>query len=151
MCSSDLVISQTLKDIQRKKYDLSIIMFDIDFFKKINDEFGHLAGDAQIKNIATIVMNLLRDSDIVCRWGGEEFVILLKECGLDEAYKMSEKIRKTVKKSPITYQDREIFSTISLGVTQYNPLEEQDDLILRVDKLMYLAKEKGRDRSEKQG
>ncbi len=146
----DIVLNQILKDVQRKKYNLSIIMFDIDFFKKLNDEFGHPAGDAQIKNIAAVVMNIIRDSDILCRWGGEEFIIILKECGINEAYKISEKIRKTVEETPVIHRDRTISSTISLGVAQYLPFELKDNLIIRVDQLMYLAKKHGRNRTEKQ-
>ncbi len=147
----DIIMTQILKDVQRKKYDLSIIMFDIDFFKRVNDEFGHPAGDAQIKNIAKIGMDIIRSSDILCRWGGEEFVILLKECKLDEAYKISEKIRKAIEKTPAVHQGRKIFSTISLGVAQYQDFEQKEQLISRVDKLMYLAKQNGKNRSEKQG
>ena len=146
----DIVINSILKDIQRKKFILSVILFDIDYFKKVNDEFGHLAGDAVIKNIVKISMNTIRESDVLCRWGGEEFLILLKECSLDDAYEISEKIRKTIRRTPIVYEGKKIFSTISLGVSQYHPSEKKDSLISRVDKLLYTAKQNGRDRSEKE-
>ncbi len=145
----DIVLNQILKDIQRKQYDLSIIMFDIDFFKNLNDKFGHPAGDAQLKNIVAVVTNIIRDSDILCRWGGEEFIILLKDCGINEAYKISEKIRKKVKETPVIYGDRKIFSTISLGVAQYHPFDLKEDLMVSVDQLLYLAKQNGRNRTEK--
>jgi diguanylate cyclase (GGDEF)-like protein len=144
----DFVINPILKDIQRKKFALSVILFDIDHFKKVNDEFGHLAGDTALKNIVKLCTNTIRESDTLCRWGGEEFLILLKECSLEHAYEISEKIRKTIHDNPTIYRRKEIFSTISLGVTQYHPPEKEDSLIARVDKLLYQAKQKGRNRSE---
>jgi diguanylate cyclase (GGDEF)-like protein len=145
----DIIIHQVLKEIQRKKLILSVILFDIDYFKQVNDEFGHLAGDAVIKNIVKISMATIRESDVLCRWGGEEFLILLKECSLDDAYKISEKIRETVRNTPTVYEGRDIAATISLGVSQYHPPENEDSLLSRVDKLLYLAKQNGRDCSEK--
>jgi diguanylate cyclase (GGDEF)-like protein len=144
----DFVINPILKDIQRKKFDMSIILFDIDHFKKVNDEFGHLAGDTTLKNIVKLCTDTIRESDTLCRWGGEEFLILLKECSLEHAYEISEKIRKTIQDNPTIYRGKEIFSTISLGVTLYHPPETEDSLIARVDKLLYQAKQKGRNRSE---
>lgn len=146
----DIIIHQLLKEIQRKNFTLSVILFDIDHFKNVNDEFGHLAGDAAIKNIVKISKAAIRGSDILCRWGGEEFLILLKECRLDDAYKISEKIRKTVRKTPTVYEGKKIVATISLGVGQYHPSEQEDSLLSRVDNLLYRAKQNGRDRSEKE-
>ena len=144
----DFVMSPILKDVRRKKFALSLILFDIDHFKKVNDEFGHLAGDAAIKKIVRICAETIRESDVLCRWGGEEFLILLKECDLDDAYEISEKIRKTIQDTPIVYEGKTIFSTISLGVSQYHLPETEDRLIYRADKLLYQAKQNGRNRSE---
>lgn len=146
----DIIIHQVLKEIQRKNFSLSVILFDIDHFKNVNDEFGHLAGDAAIKNIVKISKSAIRESDVLCRWGGEEFLILLKECSLDDAYKISEKIRETVRKTPTVYEGKKIVATISLGVSRYHPSEQEDSLLSRVDKLLYKAKQNGRDRSEKE-
>jgi len=146
----DIIIHQILKEIQRKKYPLSVILFDIDNFKRTNDEFGHLAGDAVIKNIVKITRNTIRESDILCRWGGEEFLILLKGCSLDDAYQISEKIRLNVRKTPTFYQDKKIISTMSIGVSRYHDCEKEDSLLSRVDNLLYKAKQNGRDRSEKE-
>ncbi|WP_457552485.1 sensor domain-containing diguanylate cyclase [Desulfobacula sp.] len=144
----DMILNPILKDIQRKKFVLSAILMDIDFFKKVNDEFGHVAGDAFLKNTVKISMDAIRDSDVLFRWGGEEFLILLKECSLDDAYRISEKIRQTMQDTPTVYKGHKIFSTISLGVCHYHPFENEDSLIARVDKLLYKAKQKGRNRSE---
>ncbi|SDU21328.1 sensor domain-containing diguanylate cyclase [Desulfobacula phenolica] len=146
----DMIFHQLLQDIQRKDFTLSIILFDIDRFKNVNDQFGHLAGDAVIKNIVKISNAAIRRSDVLCRWGGEEFLILLKKCSLDDAYTISEKIRNTVAKTSTVYEDKKIIATISLGVGQYRPFEKEDIFLSRVDKLLYKAKQNGRNRSEKE-
>jgi diguanylate cyclase (GGDEF)-like protein len=145
----DIIIRQILKDLQRTEMSLSVILFDIDYFKRVNDAYGHLAGDAVLQHVVTLTRGVLRDSDILCRWGGEEFLILLKDCRLDDAYTISEKIRKTVRDTPAVYQGKKIESTISFGLSQYRPFEKEDSLLSRVDTLLYTAKNKGRDRSEK--
>ena len=144
----DLVIHPILKDIHRKKFALSLILFDIDHFKKVNDEFGHMAGDEALKHIVQLCLTTIRESDVLCRWGGEEFLILLKECSLDYAYEISEKIRKTIQDTPLVYKGKKIFSTISLGVSQYHLPEKEDSLIARADNLLYKAKQNGRNRTE---
>jgi len=144
----DIVINPILKDVQRKKFALSLILFDIDHFKKVNDEFGHIVGDAAIKHIVKTCLQTIRKSDILCRWGGEEFLILLKECNRDAGFEISEKIRKTIQDSPLVYEGEKIYTTISLGVDQYREAEKEGSLIARVDKLLYKAKQNGRNRTE---
>ena len=144
----DLVIHPIIKDIHRKNFALSLILIDIDHFKNINDEFGHMAGDAVINHIVKICQTAIRESDLLCRWGGEEFLILLKECSLDDAYDISEKIRITIQDSPTVYEKKQIFSTISLGVGQYHLPETEDSFIARVDMLLYKAKQNGRNKTE---
>lgn len=144
----DLVIHPIIRDLHRKKFDLSLILIDIDHFKTVNDAFGHLAGDAALNHIVKICQAAIRESDILCRWGGEEFLILLKECSLDHAYDISEKIRTTIQGTPLNYAKKQIFTTVSLGVGQYHPPESEDNLIARVDTLLYRAKQKGRNRTE---
>ncbi len=146
----DIIMKQAIKSGQRKSIDLSIISFDIDHFKKINDQFGHPAGDLVLKNIVSETKNIIRESDAFCRWGGEEFLILLKECSLDDAYLIAEKIREAVFNASAVYKGEKIFATISLGIAHYNSDEDQAALLSKVDKLLYLAKENGRNRSEKE-
>ncbi len=146
----DIIMNQAIKSGQRKSIDLSIISFDIDHFKKINDQFGHPAGDLVIKNIVAETKNIIRESDAFCRWGGEEFLILLKECSLDHAYLIAEKIREAVFNASTVYKGEKIFATISLGIAHYHSDEDQAALLSKVDKLLYLAKENGRNRSEKE-
>ncbi|MCK5099163.1 MAG: GGDEF domain-containing protein, partial [Desulfobacteraceae bacterium] len=145
----DVIFNQLLKDVQREHYDLSVILYDIDFFKKVNDQYGHLAGDLVLQSIVKLTKKIIRDSDMLCRWGGEEFLILLRECNLNDAYIISEKIRKAVNNMPVIYKNKEIHVTLSLGVTCYQLPEKEDDLLLRVDNLLYRAKKNGRNRSEK--
>ncbi len=145
----DVIFTQMLHDVKRKEHDLSVILFDIDYFKKVNDQYGHLAGDAVLKKIVQLTQETVRASDVLCRWGGEEFLILLKECNLDGAFFIAEKIRDTVSRTPIEYKKEKIFTTISSGVAQYVSSEKEDILLSRVDTLLYRAKENGRNRSER--
>jgi diguanylate cyclase (GGDEF)-like protein len=143
----DIIIGQTLKDAVRNKTDISLIMFDIDHFKETNDRFGHSAGDAVLGIITKIANSCLRSSDVICRWGGEEFLILLKQCDINKAFDIAEKIRMAVGNIPALYEGREINATISLGVAQYRELESEESLFSRVDKALYEAKNQGRNRS----
>lgn len=126
-----------------KRYNnfFSIIMFDIDFFKKVNDTFGHKAGDDVLKEIAYTAKERIRKTDYIGRWGGEEFLIVLSNTNLNEACVLAENLRKSFESKKINNQ---ISVTASFGVTTI--LEDDDILSLfkRVDSLMYQAKNKGR-------
>ncbi len=126
-----------------KRYDnpLSLIMFDIDNFKKINDTLGHIVGDNILYNLATLIKTLIRESDILARWGGDEFVILSPSTDVKGAEKLGEKIRKRVSKYNFGI-DRAV--TISLGITQYRAGEDEVSFIKRIDKLLYMAKQNGK-------
>lgn len=145
----DIVMMQTIKDAKRNKSRLSIVIFDIDFFKEINDKYGHLIGDKVLKNIADVTRPLLRKADVFSRWGGDEFILLLKDCGIEDAYRLSENIRGEIKKNNMVYKNDQFFNTVSMGVAEYHPHEELDKLISRADKALYISKIKGRDRVEK--
>jgi len=144
----DIIYDQTLKEARRKQTPFSVILFDIDDFKRVNDKFGHLAGDVVLKNIVTLTLAIIRESDMLCRWGGEEFLILLKECDLTNASGMAEKVRQSIKDRPTLYKGEEIPATISISVAQYNPTDNDDSLLSRVDNALFLAKAKGKDRVE---
>jgi diguanylate cyclase (GGDEF)-like protein len=144
----DIIMDQTLKDIQRKEAPLSIILFDLDHFKGINDTYGHLAGDNVIQKTVETTADTIRSNDILCRWGGEEFLILLKGCGLGDAMKTAEKIRGAVASHPTIYQEQQIHATISLGVTEYVSGDTRETLLKRVDKALYRAKANGKNRCE---
>ena len=92
----EILLQQSLLDVTRTGYPLSTILFDIDLFKEVNDRHGHLAGDRVLSAIAQLGRDAVRENDIVARWGGEEFVILLRNCPLENAYRMAEKLRDAI-------------------------------------------------------
>ncbi len=120
---------------------MSLVFFDIDHFKKVNDVFGHLAGDEVLRHIAHLVKSSLRKSDLIARWGGEEFIILLPNTGLDVAIRLAQNIRKIV---AIEKFEDVGYLTCSFGVTQLGEDEEEDSVLRRIDTLLYQAKENGR-------
>lgn len=135
---------------QRYKRALSLLMLDIDFFKKINDTYGHIAGDIVIKELSAKCRERLRPSDIIGRYGGEEFLILLTETPLVNAVVIAEDIRNIIEKSEILFEDKRIKITISIGVASSSGLKkiELEELINNGDKALYLAKNNGRNRIE---
>jgi diguanylate cyclase (GGDEF)-like protein len=144
----DLYIEILRKESIRSQLVFSLAIFDFDFFKAINDTYGHAAGDQILIKITEIVKNSIRDSDLLFRWGGEEFLILLKNCPLVDAVATMDKIRSTINKTIFYFEDNPITITISAGVTNNNGSENIDVIIKRADALLYEAKRKGRDRTE---
>lgn len=130
---------------------ISVIMADIDFFKNVNDTYGHLIGDCTLKSIATTLnRSLKRDNDWVARYGGEEFLICLPGAPLEIAKELAEIIRKKVESTPITCGDQEFFITASFGVSSVTPKSGAtvNILIDEADKKLYEAKRNGRNRVE---
>ena len=127
----------------------SIIMADIDHFKRINDNFGHLVGDSLLKNIAIMLKQHLRQNDIAARYGGEEFLILLPETSIEGAKAVAQKIKKalSVKEWKLKETGESMGKiTLSMGISMYKLNELEKDLIKRADDALYLAKEQGRNR-----
>ena len=127
------------------------MMIDIDFFKKVNDTYGHAAGDEVLRSVAGIIKEHLRESDIPSRYGGEEFAVLLPYTKLDEAKIVGERLRKAVEDAIISVnQDsvdkKDINVTISMGLAEYNREESGEELFERADKALYDAKTGGRNR-----
>lgn len=127
---------------ERYKHPFSLISFDIDFFKSINDTFGHDIGDQVLKEIAQTVKSNVRNTDLVCRVGGEEFAILMPETALASAASIAEKLRQKVEE--IVFESLDHPVTISLGVVELLDQEDGDSLYKRADNAMYQAKEQGR-------
>lgn len=145
-------LNALLNRCQRSNEIFSIAMIDIDFFKDINDTYGHLAGDYVLKEVSKTLSSELRGGDIISRYGGEEFAILLPSRDIKTGYDISERIRNRFEKSTFKYEDSLIKFTISAGLTAFNPAQHKklnrDQLIKIADEALYEAKKKGRNRVE---
>lgn len=140
-------LESELSRARRYQRELSLIMVDIDHFKQVNDTYGHLAGDAILKQLCQVVHARIRREDMLCRYGGEEFAILLPEIDKEHALLAAEKIRILVEETSFTFEATDIPVTISLGV--YAAIEESlssDDFIKKADERLYQAKHSGRNR-----
>jgi diguanylate cyclase (GGDEF)-like protein len=122
------------------------MVLDLDHFKLINDEHGHLGGDAVLRAFAVQLKNLVRASDIASRWGGEEFVIVLRDASLDAARVLGEKIRTQTQASTIEYERSRLVITVSIGIACLQPGETLEELLGRADQALYTAKHTGRNR-----
>ncbi|WP_226536779.1 GGDEF domain-containing protein [Fictibacillus halophilus] len=142
----DEIFNQSLADVEKKKQKLSLLYIDIDFFKKVNDTYGHAEGDVVLKELGHILRSCTRTFDIVSRNGGEEFTVLLLECPLDQAVQIGERIRETVEDhSFILTQGGTINLTVSIGVSCYSDTTKDAGLIINdADKALYEAKRSGR-------
>ncbi|NVJ93856.1 MAG: GGDEF domain-containing protein [Methylocystaceae bacterium] len=142
----DAIFDQITKTAKRQGRPVSFAMLDVDHFKKINDQYGHNAGDLVLKTITSVINERLRDSDTICRWGGEEFLILLPECDITRATRICEEIRRAIEKRVIIYAEHEISVTASIGITEMQQGEAALPLIKRVDDALYEAKKTGRNK-----
>jgi len=124
----------------------ALVMADVDHFKHFNDTYGHQVGDLVLKEIASILKNSVRSSDIAARYGGEEMILLLRGSSLKDGLNVAEKIRKVVENSPVKGQNASYKATVSLGVSIFRPGDNSDMLIKRADEALYQAKESGRNR-----
>jgi len=129
---------------KRYQSNLSMAMIDIDFFKKINDQHGHAAGDAVLVELVKIINNNIRDSDALFRLGGEEFGLILSKTNPQDAFTISDRIRKAVAKNQFLYKGQSIALTISVGVSTHLLNESKANFIARADKALYAAKNSGR-------
>lgn len=132
----------------RQESSLSCLMLDIDHFKEVNDKYGHLAGDAVLVSFAEVLSKTVRKHDFVCRYGGEEFMVLLPETNLDAAITVAKKVMDSVVKNVVVNNDFIIGVTVSIGVAQMSLGEDEtaDSLIHRADYMLYQAKAEGRNR-----
>ena len=128
--------------------DVALILIDIDYFKFINDNYGHLIGDEVLKYVTNKIKILIRKNDIFARIGGEEFVVLLPNTSLKNAYKIAEKLRQIIEQASIKIDKLNIDITISLGVASLDKNETLKDLLQKVDIALYKAKSNGRNRVE---
>ncbi|MBC3875740.1 sensor domain-containing diguanylate cyclase [Undibacterium flavidum] len=144
----DFVFQQAILDSERSRQPLCVALMDIDHFKKVNDKYGHLIGDHVLKEIAAIARRSLRESDVICRWGGEEFLLLLKNCSLEKATSISENLRSTIAANDFSrttdLAKGRLSLTVSMGVAECKVHETEDSVFERADVALYQAKESGR-------
>ena len=135
-----------IESAKANKLPLSIAMIDIDYFKLINDKYGHLLGDLVLKDITNVIKNNIRGkSDWIARYGGEEFLILFKDSSKEDAYNLSKRIKSVVENSIFKYDDIEINITISIGIASLSSeIDDMDKLIRKADENLYKAKRSGR-------
>jgi diguanylate cyclase (GGDEF)-like protein len=132
----------------RQNLPLSLLLFDIDYFKTINDTYGHLAGDKILQDLCQVVSGTIRTDDVFCRYGGEEFIIIMRNTACQPAVNLAERIRRKVEQTPFMYDDENIKVTISVGVaTSHNKnFRDYISLIADTDKFLYQSKAGGRNR-----
>jgi diguanylate cyclase (GGDEF)-like protein len=139
-----------LRRAYREGHDVSVLWLDIDRFKRINDRFGHEAGDEALRSLATTVSHDLRDFDIFARIGGEEFAIILHNSGIEQGYELAERLRQRIAQQGVPLAGGESLSfTASFGVAPWYPGETIDAVLTRADRALYAAKEAGRNVSQK--
>jgi diguanylate cyclase (GGDEF)-like protein len=143
-------LEEILQDIYQKaeRYNnaFSVVLLDLDHFKKINDNYGHQVGDQVLKEVSSILLESIRNVDDCGRWGGEEFLIILPETELSSAVTLAKRLRKEIEEYKFSNID---ILTSSFGVASYSPEKEIKDIIKEADEALYAAKEKGRNRVEK--
>ncbi|TVO51589.1 sensor domain-containing diguanylate cyclase [Denitromonas halophila] len=141
-----MLMKKLLADYKRDPQPMAFLLADIDFFKQINDRHGHLAGDNVLAGIAKRLLDALRESDLVVRWGGEELLILLRHCDLSEALRIAESLRRGIGEEAFATNGQAIPVTISIGVTEYQAGESTEQAVSRADAALYQAKNAGRNR-----
>ena len=137
------VLLREQEKLNRTGTPVSFMIFDIDHFKNVNDTYGHLVGDEVLVNLAKLVQSMIRNTDSLVRWGGEEFVILSEDTSIQNAAFLAEKLRKAIETTTLITQQQ---VTCSFGVTEMVPGEDPKSLIARADKALYSSKENGRNR-----
>lgn len=145
--AQDILLQQAMRESGRSGRPLSVIIFDIDHFKLVNDRHGHLAGDQVLRGVAASTVASLRSADVVCRWGGEEFLAMLTNCDRGNALVLAEKIRANIEETVTPFNGGAVRVTVSLGVTQMQGGDNADKLLNRADKALYEAKRQGRNRA----
>ena len=141
-------LAEERRRLCNKKSRLGILMVDIDDFKKINDTYGHIVGDFVLKKLAQSFKRIAGGAgNVICRYGGEEFIILIAECDKEKLLRLGEEIRRKAQETELIFRRRRISFTVSLGaVFCLGDQESAEELVNRVDKLLYMAKKKGKNR-----
>ena len=141
----NLQSAQQFNKSRENDQPLSVLMCDVDFFKNVNDTYGHSTGDEVIKMVAQVMLENTRNSDLVARYGGEEFIALLPRTSKHEASIVAEKIRRSIESIEINIDNHQLRFTISIGISDLKSTDSNiDNVILRADEALYNAKESGR-------
>jgi len=142
------VLEERLGSLHEGSGPIAILMLDIDFFKKVNDTWGHGCGDLVLKNVAAAIQETIRSNDVAARYGGEEFVLYLPDSGLPESLQIAERIRLEVEGTATVFEGVAVRVTISIGIALYDKTRDSSskDLIERADKALYRSKQAGRNR-----
>jgi diguanylate cyclase (GGDEF)-like protein len=136
-----------IRSSRRSGYSFVVMMLDLDYFKRINDEFGHAVGDLALKHVSTLLGSALRDIDVLARFGGEEFVALLPEVNLLQAEPVAERLRGLLASSPLMQDETRVTLSVSIGIAEWNGHEDNQSLLLRrADAALFQAKVQGRNR-----
>jgi two-component system, cell cycle response regulator len=143
------VLSKEFSFSRRAKQDLSLLMFDVDHFKKVNDTYGHVAGDAVLKMVGFNLTKQVRMENIACRYGGEEFAVILRNVSPEQAYSLGERLRSAIEGSSVEHRGNHIKVTVSVGVATFrnDNFQTYEDLLQRADECLYEAKRNGRNQT----
>jgi len=140
------VLTHQVEVSRRYNWPLSLLFLDIDNFKRINDTWGHPGGDLVLKALASFLRTYVRHADMICRYGGEEFVVLMPQSSATQAYKMAERLREEIVATPFPLGKEEVYLTVSLGVGTLEPHMSGEDLVRSADLALYQAKLSGKNR-----
>lgn len=142
----DETLQRELSHAQRRDTGCALLILDIDNFKNINDRYGHIVGDCAIRAIANMMAACKRDGDLLFRYGGEEFVVLMRDADLEGAVLLAERIRGHIERNPCTWSGADLHMTASIGVSILQPNDSPVSLFARADQSLYRAKREGRNR-----
>lgn len=137
-------VAQEFARWARYSGELTMVVCDLDHFKRVNDSYGHLAGDKVLRVVAKILTRCIRETDFVARYGGEEFVVLMPETDTERARLVMDKLRQTVEKSPFNFRGEPVKVTMSFGISAFGPKDQPDKVFERADNALYQAKKQGR-------
>ncbi|WP_233081083.1 diguanylate cyclase [Rheinheimera soli] len=141
-------LSHELQRSERTGEPLSVVMLDIDHFKKVNDNYGHLTGDQVISSLANLLKQQLRKTDIIGRYGGEEFLLILPDCNQQQAFGLVEQLRQSFASLPFSFDYQNFHCTFSAGICQATATDHTDQLIDQADKALYASKHAGRNQTQ---
>jgi len=139
-------LRRLIKGLHRRHDDFCVLMMDIDFFKRVNDQYGHAVGDEVLRRLAATSQTQLRETDLFGRWGGEEFIVLMPQTKLADAVEAAQRLRRAIGAMVFDVAGATFQITISIGAAQLQPLESADAVVTRSDDALYAAKHAGRDR-----